>query len=412
MPASSWARWRSRTSTRSTGSRPAISIDQKGASRNPRSTVGTVTEIYDHLRLLFARVGHPHCPNAAARSSGMTVQQIVDRILALPGRSRILVLGPLVRDRKTEGDRVFEAARRQGFVRVRVDGELLDLDDAPTLDKYKRHTIEVVVDRLVVRHADDDGRPYGPEQPRPGCGRASPTRSRRRCAWARASMVVAPADAGRASRSSASASATRCPFDGTTIDELEPRSFSFNSPHGACPVCTGLGIRLEFDIERVIPDRSRSIADGALAPWRSLPSGDVVAPQDDRGRLQARTAGTSTAPVDELPPEARRPPAPCAARNEKVRRSRYRHDRGENSYVATFEGVITNLERRYRETDSEYVKTELEKFMVERPCPTCDGRRLKPEVLGVTVDGLDISDVVGDVGDRRARLGGGAARRA
>jgi excinuclease ABC subunit A len=149
------------------GLSPAISIDQKGASRNPRSTVGTVTEVYDHLRLLFARIGHPHCPVCGREIARQTVQQIVDRILALPDGSRLLVLGPLVKDRKTEGDRVFDAARRQGFVRVRVDGELLDLDEVRTLDKYKRHTIEVVVDRLVVRHADDDGQPYGADHPNP-----------------------------------------------------------------------------------------------------------------------------------------------------------------------------------------------------------------------------------------------------
>ena len=168
------------------GLSPAISIDQKGASRNPRSTVGTVTEIYDHLRLLFARVGHPHCPKCGREIARMTVQQIADRIRKLPDGTRILVLGPLIKDRKTEGERVFAAARRQGFVRVRVDGELMDLDEAPTLDKYKRHSIEVVVDRLVVRHTDADGTAFGPDRSRPGCGtpgrfgRDGPTPGRRR----------------------------------------------------------------------------------------------------------------------------------------------------------------------------------------------------------------------------------------
>ena len=231
------------------GLSPAISIDQKGASRNPRSTVGTVTEVYDHLRLLFARVGHPHCPNGH-EIQRQSVQQIVDQILALPDGSRILVLGPLVRDRKTEGDRVFEAARKQGFVRVRVDGEMLELDEVKSLDKYKRHTIEVVVDRLVVRHRDDDGRAYDEANPNPERSRfADSVETALRLG--EGVMVVAPADEGAFEEGRYSEKYS-CPFDGYTIDELEPRSFSFNSPHGACPACTGLGMKMEFDQERVI----------------------------------------------------------------------------------------------------------------------------------------------------------------
>ncbi|HYI22246.1 MAG TPA: hypothetical protein VEX62_06380, partial [Candidatus Limnocylindrales bacterium] len=232
------------------GLSPAISIDQKGASRNPRSTVGTVTEVYDHLRLLFARIGHPHCPVCGREITRQSVQQIVDRILTLPDGARLLVLGPLVRDRKTEGERVFEAIRRQGFVRVRVDGEQLDLDEVKSLDKYKRHTIEVVVDRLVVRHADDDGRPYGPEHPNPEAARfADSVETALRLG--EGVMVVAPADDGAFDEQRYSERYS-CPFDGTTLDELEPRSFSFNSPHGACPSCTGLGMRMEFDEQRVV----------------------------------------------------------------------------------------------------------------------------------------------------------------
>ena len=237
------------------GLSPAISIDQKGASRNPRSTVGTVTEIYDHLRLLFARIGIPHCPNGHAIER-QSVQQIVDQVLALPEGTRLLVLGPLIKDRKTEGDRVFDGARRQGFVRVRVDGEMVDIADAPKLDKYKRHSIEVVVDRYVVRHAEapegaaraDDGRPIDPDDRRghPGSRRVAAGRLDRDGA--------APGRGRRPHRARRRATARRptfeerrysekysCPYDGYTIDELEPRSFSFNSPHGACPACTGLG---------------------------------------------------------------------------------------------------------------------------------------------------------------------------
>ena len=371
------------------GLSPAISIDQKGASRNPRSTVGTVTEIYDHLRLLFARVGHPHCPVCGREIARQSPQQIVDRIGALPDSARVLLLGPLVKDRKTEGDRVFEAARRQGFVRVRVDGELLDLDEVKALDKYKRHTIEVVVDRLVVRHADDGGRPYGPGNPNPDAGRLADS-VETALRLGEGVMVVAAADPGAFEEQRYSEHYS-CPFDGTTIEELEPRSFSFNSPHGACPACTGLGVRLEIDPARVVPDRSLSVAQGALQrPWTRMPMADSWF-----GKVAEAVALSHgwdpTVPVADLPPAALEHLL-NAPRGEQVVIA-YQHDRGENTYTATFEGIIPNLERRYRETESDYVKAELERFMVERPCPTCAGRRLRPEALAVTVDGRTIAEV-------------------
>src|SRR5947208_12734 len=275
------------------GLSPAISIDQKGSSRNPRSTVGTVTQTYDHLRLLFARIGHPHCPNGH-EIQRQSVQQIVDQILRLPDGTRLLVLGPLVKDRKTEGDRVFDAARRQGFVRVRVDGEQFDLSEAPTLDKYKRHTIEVVVDRYVVRRAeppmgpdgatplpwarDDRGRPIDPatgealdDPDRPRLADSVETALR----LGEGVVLIAPAARdGEAPDFEERRFSERysCPYDGTTIDELEPRSFSFNSPHGACPTCTGLGTQLVIDPELVIPDRTKSIKAGALVPWNKMPT--------------------------------------------------------------------------------------------------------------------------------------------
>jgi excinuclease ABC subunit A len=368
------------------GLSPAISIDQKGASRNPRSTVGTVTEIYDHLRLLFARIGHPHCPNGH-EITRQTVPQIVDRILALPDGARILILGPLVRDRKTEGDRVFDAARKQGFVRVRVDGEMLDLDEVKSLDKYKRHTIDVVVDRLVVRHADEEGRPYGVDNPNPERARfADSVETSLRLG--EGVMVVAPADAGEFEEQRYSEKYT-CPYDGFTIDELEPRSFSFNSPHGACPACTGLGVRMEFDPERMI-NRKVSIAEGALMPWSRMPTTDSWYGKVVEAVAKRRGFRTDV-PVSELKKEdinflLHTP------RGEKVRIG-YRHGSHTNYYDATFEGLVPNLERRYRETESEWVKTELEKFMVAKPCPVCHGARLKPEALSVTIDGLNISEV-------------------
>ncbi len=385
------------------GLSPAISIDQKGASRNPRSTVGTVTEIYDYLRLLFARAGHPHCPNGHPIER-QTVQQIVDQVLALPEGTRLLVLGPLIKDRKTEGDRVFDGARRQGFVRVRVDGEMYDLSDAPTLDKYKRHSIEVVVDRYVVRHAEApegakraaDGRPIDPET-----GEVIPDPDKTRLAdsietalrLGEGVVLIAPAPReGEPAEFEERRYSERftCPYDGFTMDELEPRNFSFNSPHGACPACTGLGTRLEIDADLVIPDKTKSLAQGALVPWAKMPN-------DASWRLKILEAICAShgwdfkKPVKDLPADAIEYIL-RAEKDEKVL-VRYRHERGENTYKATFEGIITNLERRYRETDSDYIKTELEKYMVTRPCPTCKGKRLKPEVLAVTVDGRSISDV-------------------
>jgi len=368
------------------GLSPAISIDQKGASRNPRSTVGTVTEIYDHLRLLFARVGHPHCPNGH-EIERQSVPQIVDKILALPDGARILVLGPLIRDRKTEGDRVFEAARKQGFVRIRVDGEMLDLDEVVSLDKYKRHTIEVVVDRLVIHHADDDGQPYNDDYPNPDRGRfADSVETALRLG--EGVVVVAPADQATFEEQRYSEKYS-CPFDGYTIDELEPRSFSFNSPHGACPACTGLGVRMEFDASRVI-NPNLSVSEGALLPWSRMTMTDswygkvVDAVAKNRG-FSVDVPLTKLAPAD-LDFLLNSP------RGEKVRIA-YRHKGRTSHYEATFEGLLPNLQRRYRETDSEWVKQELEKFMVARPCPTCHGTRLKPEVLSVTVDGLNIAQV-------------------
>jgi len=385
------------------GLSPAISIDQKGASRNPRSTVGTVTEIYDHLRLLFARVGQPHCPDGHAIER-QSVQQIVDQVLALPEGTRLLVLGPLIKDRKTEGDRVFEGAAKQGFVRVRVDGEMYDLAEAPTLDKYKRHTIEVVVDRYVVRHAaapEDaqrapDGRPVDPQtgepMPDPDAARLADS-VETALRLGEGVVVIAPAprdDEAPPFEERRYSERYTCPYDGFTMEELEPRSFSFNSPHGACPACAGLGTRLEIDPARVIPDRSKSIAQGALLPWARMAN-------DSSWRLKILGAICGShdwdfwAPLQDLPPGAI-DYLLYAKKEEKVV-VRYRHGRGENSYTATFEGIVTNLERRYRETDSDYVKTELEKYMVTRPCPTCGGRRLRPEVLGVTVDGRNAWEI-------------------
>ncbi|MFP5342476.1 MAG: excinuclease ABC subunit UvrA [Candidatus Limnocylindria bacterium] len=387
------------------GLSPAISIDQKGASRNPRSTVGTVTEIYDHLRLLFARIGQPHCP-AGHPIERQSVQQIVDQVLALPEGTRLLVLGPLIKDRKTEGDRIIEGARRQGFVRVRVDGEQYDIGDAPPrLDKYKRHSIEVVVDRYVVRHAEApegaaraaDGRPIGPETgeviPDPDASRlADSIETALRLGEGAVLIAPAPRD-GEAPDFEERRYSERysCPYDGFTIDELEPRSFSFNSPHGACPTCAGLGTKLEIDPGLLIPDPRKSLPRGGLAI-----GGMLSTDQSWRMRIieaVGKAHGWDVSlPWKDLPDEARQYLLYAKKDQEKVL-VRYRHERGENTYKANFEGIVSNLERRYRESESDYIKGEIEKFMVSKPCPTCHGKRLRPEILAVTIGSHNVWDV-------------------
>jgi len=376
------------------GLSPAISIDQKGSSRNPRSTVGTVTEIYDHLRLLFARIGHPHCPKCGREIERQSVQQIVDQIYQLPEGTRLMVLGPVIKDRKTEGERVFDQIRRQGFARIRVDGEQMDLAETRQLDKYKRHSIDVIVDRFIVRHGGGDGDDSGgePEAERPDATRlADSVETALRLGEGVVLIAPVPRD-GEPEDFDERRYSERysCPYDGTTVDDLEPRSFSFNSPHGACPGCTGLGSRLEIDPDRVIPNKNISLAKGALVPWSRLPMegswhGKIIE------AVCLEHGWDFNAPVKDLPPEALEYIL-YSGRGEKVVIG-YRHERGENTYGATFEGIVQNLERRFRETDSEFIKSELERYMVSRPCPTCDGKRLKPEILAVTVDGRNIWEV-------------------
>ena len=387
------------------GLSPAISIDQKGASRNPRSTVGTVTEIYDHLRLLFARIGQPHCP-AGHPIERQSVQQIVDQVLALPEGTRLLVLAPLIKDRKTEGDRIIDGARRQGFVRVRVDGEQYEIADAPPkLDKYKRHSIEVVVDRYVVRHAEapegakraQDGRPIDPETgeiiPDPDASRlADSIETALRMGEGAVLIAPAPRDDEPADFEERRYSERySCPYDGFTVDELEPRNFSFNSPHGACPTCVGLGTKLEIDPGLLIPNPSKSLGRGALGIGGLLST-------DASWRMKIVEAVCKShgwdygAPVNKLPKEALDYLLYAKKDQERVV-VRYRHERGENTYKANFEGIIANLERRYRESESDYIKAEIEKFMVTKPCPTCGGKRLRPEILAVTIGEHNVWDI-------------------
>ena len=387
------------------GLSPAISIDQKGASRNPRSTVGTVTEIYDHLRLLFARIGMPHCPNGHAIER-QSVQQIVDQVLALPEGTRLLVLGPLIKDRKTEGDRIIDAARRQGFVRVRVDGETYDIGDAPKLEKYKRHSIEVVVDRYIVRHAEApdgaeraaDGRPIDPEtgqvMPDPDASRlADSIETALRLGEGVVLIAPAPRDDEPPSFEERRYSEKySCPYDGFTIDELEPRSLLVQLAARRLP-----DVHRSRDQARDRPGAARSPTRARVSGTaRSVSAGSLSTDASWRMKIleavcQAHGWDFST-PVRKLPKEAL-DYLLYAKRDQERVLVRYKHERGESTYKANVEGIITNLERRYRETDSDYIKTEIEKFMVAKPCPTCGGKRLRPEILAVTIGDRNIWDI-------------------
>ena len=369
------------------GLSPAISIDQKGSSRNPRSTVGTITEIWDHLRLLYARAGTPHCPKCDRPISRVSLDHIVDEILQLPDGTRLLVLGPVLRDRKGEGEAFFQSARKAGFSRVRVNGTLYDLDDAPKLDKKKRHSIEVVVDRFIVRKpVDEQGRSLPPED------RSRLSDSVETALKLGEGLVIISSAAAEGSKPTFEerlfSEKLGCPYDGTVIDDLEPRSFSFNSPHGACPECTGLGFRLEVDPERVI-DPDKSVLEGGLIPWSRSPEGSwylkVVTAAMKAKRWNPKT------PIGDLPSAAQE--YLLNAEREDRFTVTYENASYRNTYKAAFEGIIANLERRHRETDSELVRVEIERYMVSRPCPECKGRRLKPEMLAVRIAELNIAEV-------------------
>jgi excinuclease ABC subunit A len=372
------------------GLSPAISIDQKGSSRNPRSTVATVTEIYDYLRLLYARVGHPHCPVCGRPIARQTVDQVTDQVLALPAGQRVMLLAPVVVGRKGEHQDVLEGARKAGFVRVRVDGNVYELEDKIELDKNYKHDIEVVVDRLVV---DPESRSRLTE--------SIETATR----MSQGSLLVVPVDSpaavearptrrkqlkgARAEAEQLFSLSYACPVHGSTgLEEPQPRNFSFNSPHGACPECTGLGTKLEIDPDAVLPDHSLSIRDGAFQTF-----GRSGVYYTEHAEWVARRYGISASkPISELPRED--VDFLLYGSNDFDGKKSVRNRFGRVKFKrATVEGVITALERRYKETESEWVKQEIERLMVTRPCPVCQGRRLKPEALAVTVGGKNISEL-------------------
>ena len=352
------------------GLSPAISIDQKTTTRNPRSTVGTVTEIYDYLRLLYARIGHPHCPVCGKPISGQSAEQIVDQVLSLPEGTRFTVDAPMVRSRKGEFKDLFEQLRGDGYTRVRVDGEQRLLEEPIDLDKQIRHTISVIVDRLIIK----DGL------------RARLTDSIETALGLADGLVeIAVVDGETTTYSEKLA----CPDGHVSLSELAPRVFSFNSPHGACPRCTGLGMQPEIDPDLVVPDPDLSISEGALVPWTVINSNfyeQVIQAIADRYEIDLET------PWRDLRDEQKQLFL-RGTDGEKLYVT-YRNRMGrKRSYMLAFEGIVTSLERRYKETDSAYQKERIEEYMTLRPCPECGGARLKPTSLAVTVGDTNIAEM-------------------
>jgi excinuclease ABC subunit A len=348
------------------GLSPSISIDQKGPSHNPRSTVGTITEIYDYLRLLFARVGHPHCPNCGREISRQTIQQITDSIQAISKDSRILVLAPLVRGRKGEHQAIFDNLRKAGFVRVRVDGYIHDLSEELELDKNKKHSIEAVIDRLQIGEADNSRIADSVETAlKLGAG-----------------VVIISIIDGEELLFSEHFACVNC---GISIGEIAPRTFSFNSPYGACPACSGLGIKLEIDPSLLIPNKELTLAEGAIRAW-----GWSVWHASELQDLAQRCGFSINTPISKLSSEHLN----LILYGEEGELVKYRNRYGRTrEYYTGYEGAITYLERLYRETESSNTRAEIERYMASSPCPACHGKRLKPESLAVKIDGKNIIDV-------------------
>ena len=352
------------------GLSPAISIDQKTTSKNPRSTVGTVTEIYDYLRLLWARVGTPHCPKCGKEIRQQTVDQIIDQILALPEGTRIQVMAPVVRGRKGEHTKIFDDARRSGYVRVRVDGNLYELSEEIALEKNKKHQIDIVVDRLIVR---------------------SDIAQRLTDSVETASSLsggIVTVNLLREERDISFSQNYACDDCGISIEELSPRMFSFNNPYGACPVCTGLGVQLKADPALIVPDESLSILDGAItAPgWQSIRSDGISRMYFEA--LSKKYQFSLRTPYGELPDKVKH--IILYGTNGETLELAYDQPRGKGVLYQPFEGIVNNLERRFEETQSEASKKEIEEYMGECPCPVCHGQRLRSEALAVTVGGKSI----------------------
>ena len=365
------------------GLSPAISIEQKSVSKNPRSTVGTVTEIHDYLRLLYASVGIPHCPSCGATIRPQTVQQMVDRVLELPEGTRLVIYAPYVRGKKGEYKKQLQQMAREGFLRARIDGQMVELaGEPPTLDKQKKHSIDIVIDRIVVK---------------PGIGKRLADSIETALKVAGGLVVLAPEGAAEETLSQ-NYSCSEC---GTSLTEITPRLFSFNSPYGACPTCSGLGTLMGVDPEKIVPDPERSILAGAVAPW---PEGSKSWRLKMVDTLSKAMGFSLSTPWKKLPAEARRVILHGSGDEELSfsltgKKSSY-------SWTGKFEGVIPMLARRYKETDSQTIRGEIEKYMSVHPCPTCEGRRLRPEALAVKIHGRAIDELSRQsVSDLRAWMG-------
>ena len=353
------------------GLSPAISIDQKTTSRNPRSTVGTVTEIYDYLRLLWARVGHPHCYNCGRPIAAQSAEQIVDQVMTLDEGEKFMVLAPVVRGRKGEYGKLFEELRAEGFTRVKVDGELRRLEEDIDLDKKYKHDISVVVDRLVMR---------------PDLRKRLADSIETAVSLAEGIIDVELVESGEVTTYSERFACLHC---GTSMPELEPRMFSFNSPHGACQRCTGLGSQMEIDPELIVPDPSLSLGEGAILPWSTSASNyyeQMTQAIAEKWEVDLET------PWEDLEEEVR-DTFLYGTNGDRIYVS-YRNRYGrKRSYMTRFEGIVNNLERRYRETDSDYSREKIEEYMSVRPCPDCKGARLRPESLAVKVGGISVHEL-------------------
>ena len=355
------------------GLSPAISIDQKSTNRNPRSTVGTVTEIYDYFRLLYARIGIPHCPKCGREIKKQTVDQMVDQIMKLPERTRLQLLAPVVRGRKGTHAKLLEQSRKSGYVRVQIDGSLYELSEDIQLDKNKKHNIEIVVDRLIVKE---------------GIEKRLTDSIETVLNLAEGRLMVDTMDGNILNFSQSFA----CPDCGLSIDEIEPRSFSFNNPFGACPSCFGLGYKMEFDVDLMIPDKSLSIQEGAITVlgWQSCTDkGSFTRAILDA--LAEEYGFDLETPFEQYPQKIQ--DILIYGTNGKEVKVRYKGQRGEGVYDVAFEGLVKNVERRYKETGSDAIKQEYETFMRITPCPSCKGQRLKPEALAVTVGDKNIYEV-------------------
>lgn len=361
------------------GLSPAISIDQKGVSHNPRSTVGTVTEIYDHLRLLFARVGIPHCPKCGRVIQRQTVEQMVDSVKDLPEGAKIMILAPLVKDRKGEHKKVFDDIRKAGYVRVRVNGVIYDVNEDIRLDRYKQTSIDAVVDRLVIHQGNGDANRLADSL-------------ETALKLGEGVVIVNAAKNGNPPEDIVFSEHFSCPYDNLSLGEIEPRTFSFNTPHGACPACTGLGTQMELDPDLIIPNKELALRDGAIRTNGMDSSGsdsyfgkllEAVA-RRYKFSLEAPVADLKQTDLDKVL---------YGTNGERVR-VQYENQFGKTrEYESAFEGVIPNLLRRYKETDSDYIRMQIEQFMTSRPCPVCKGQRLKPEALAVRISNKNIVEV-------------------